>query len=99
MKKLILSAAILLGSLSAFANNINESQLISSIETIVQDEFTEIAVDAVPDAVKATVETVMAGAVIEKAYINENKEYKLDIKTVDQNTTIFTDASGAILKK
>ena len=99
MKKLVLSAAILLGSLSTFANNTIAPAVVSANEVMLQDEYTEIGVDAVPDAVKAAVESALPGAVIEKAYTNESKEFKLEVKTTESTATIFTDANGTILKK
>ncbi|EIA09239.1 hypothetical protein [Flavobacterium frigoris] len=99
MKKLVLSVAVLLGSLSTFASNTIAPTVVSVNEIVMQDEYTEIGVDALPAAVKASIESAMPGAVVEKAYINEKKEYKLEVKVADQSTTIFTDANGAIVKK
>jgi hypothetical protein len=99
MKKLVLSAAILLGSLSTFASSTIAPTVVLANEVVVQEEYTEVAVDTLPDAVKASVESSLPGAVIEKAYTNEKKEYKLEVKVADQSATIFTDAEGTIIKK
>jgi len=98
MKKLILSAAIILGSLSIQAANPVVKTLMTQSVT-VQDEFTEIGADAVPAAVKSTVEKSFPNTKLEKAYKNEKNEYKLEISSGDKKYTVFTDASGNIIKK
>jgi hypothetical protein len=98
MKKLILSAAIILGAMSLQASNTADSvSLIQSLN--IQDEFTEISADAIPAAVKSTIEKSFPGTKLEKAYKNEKNEYKLEIAKDDKKYTIFTDASGNIIKK
>jgi hypothetical protein len=98
MKKLILSAAIILGGISAqAATNLKPTAIFHSVT--IQDEFTEIAADAIPAAVKSTVEKSFPSAKLEKAYKNEKNEYKLDIAMGDKKYTVLTDASGNIIKK
>lgn len=98
MKKLILSAAVLLGTINTFAAEDKEFFSSNNIE-IVQDEFTEIEMDAVPDTVKATIANSFTDAKIEKAYSNENKEYKLEVSMGEKTYTIYTDAEGQIIQK
>jgi hypothetical protein len=98
MKKLILSAAIILGAISAQAAiAINSVSIIKSVN--IQDEFTEISADALPAAVKSTIEKSFPGTKLEKAYKNEKNEYKLEIAKDDKKYTVFTDTSGNIIKK
>ena len=98
MKKLILSAAIVLGGLSVqAANSVVKTSTIQSV--IVQDEFTEIGADAVPAAVKSTIEKSFPNTKLEKAYKSEKNEYKLEISSGDKKYTVYTDASGNIIKK
>ncbi len=97
MKKLILSAAIVLGSLSVSATVLPAISITQSV--LIQDEFTEITADAVPAAVKSTVEKSFPNTKLEKAYKNEKNEYKLEISSGEKKYTIFTDASGNIIKK
>jgi hypothetical protein len=98
MKKLILSAAIILGGLSIqAANPVVKTSMTQSM--IIQDEFTEVGLDAVPAAVKSTVEKSFPKTKLEKAYKNEKNEYKLEISNGDKKYTIFSDASGNIIKK
>ncbi|MEP6806164.1 MAG: hypothetical protein ABI892_16680 [Flavobacterium sp.] len=98
MKKLILSAAIILGGLSVYAGN---PQIKTSVtqSVNVQDEFTEIGADAVPAAVKSTIEKSFPNTKLEKAFKNEKNEYKLEISSGDKKYTVYTDASGNIIKK
>ncbi|PTS94185.1 hypothetical protein DBR27_18015 [Flavobacterium sp. HMWF030] len=98
MKKLIFSAAIVLGGLSVQAGNpVIKTSAIESL--IVQDEFTEIGADAVPAAVKSTLEKSFPNTKLEKAYKSEKNEYKLEISSGDKKYTVYTDASGNIIKK
>lgn len=98
MKKLLLSAAVILGTLSIQAAN--DVHIVSKNYSInIQDEFTEISADAIPAAVKSTIEKSFPGTKLEKAYKNEKSEYKLEIAKDDKKYTVYTDASGNIIKK
>ncbi|WP_163410033.1 hypothetical protein [Flavobacterium ajazii] len=96
MKKLILSAAILLGGLSVQAATLNS--INSVIETVkFQDEYKEV--DAVPAAVKTGLDNAYPGVKLEKAYVNDKKEYKVEITVRGEKSTVYTDDKGNILKK
>jgi hypothetical protein len=98
MKKLILSAAILLGSLSTFASTIpatNEDVKTTSI----QEEYSEVKLEEVPESIKAALKTAYPDAVLDKAYINAAKEYKLDVTIGDKKGNLFADANGKWIKK
>ncbi|MEG0849493.1 PepSY-like domain-containing protein [Flavobacterium plurextorum] len=98
MKKLILSAALILGGLSSQAAI--STQSVSVIATVnIQDGYTEVTADAVPAAVKSTIEKSFPGTKLEKAYKNDKNEYKLEISKEGKKYTFFTDASGNIIKK
>ena len=93
MKKLILSAAILLGSLSTFASTIpatNEDVKTTSI----QEEYSEVKLEEVPEAIKAALKTAYPDAVLDKAYINAAKEYKLDVTIGDKKGNLIADANA-----
>lgn len=96
MKKLILSAAIVLGTLSMQAGNTFVKSAAIQSET-TQDEYKEV--DAVPAAIKTALDNAYPGVKLEKAYVNDKKEYKIDIVVRDVKSTVFTDAKGNILKK
>lgn len=96
MKKLILSAAIVLGTLSMQAGN--TMVLNSNIKTVnAQDEYKEI--DAVPAAIKTSLDNAYPGVKLEKAYVNAKKEYKIEISVRDVKSVVYTDEKGTILKK
>ncbi|WP_431243264.1 hypothetical protein ACQ9BO_00730 [Flavobacterium sp. P21] len=98
MKKLILSATVLLGALSMQATNVAvTNEMVQSVD--IQNEYTEIGADAIPVAVKSTIEKSFPNTKLEKAYKNEKNEYKLEISSGDKKYTVFTDASGNIIKK
>lgn len=96
MKKLILSAAIVLGTLSMQAGNTYVKSAVIQSE-ITQDEYKEI--DAVPAAIKTALDNAYPGVKLEKAYVNDKKEYKIDIIVREEKSTVYTDAKGNILKK
>ncbi|OHT46830.1 hypothetical protein [Flavobacterium tructae] len=96
MKKLILSAAIVLVSLSMQAGNGTMTGLL--VKTVsVQDEYKEV--DAVPAAIKTALDNAYPGVKLDKAYVNAKKEYKIEITVRGEKSTVYTDASGNILKK
>ncbi|MBS7256504.1 hypothetical protein [Flavobacterium branchiicola] len=96
MKKLILSAAILLGVLSTQAATIEVSKTVTPVVKF-QDEYKEV--DAVPAAIKTALDNAYPGVKLEKAYVNDKKEYKIEITVRDVKSTVYTDAQGNILKK
>ncbi|CAM2842433.1 hypothetical protein [Flavobacterium frigoris] len=93
MKKLILSAAVLLGSLSTFAAIAPVQNSVEKVITIA-DEYTEIKIEELPVTVTDALKTAYPDAVISKAFVNEKKEYRIDIKTGDQEGSLFADANG-----
>ena len=97
MKKLILSAVIVLGSLSLYASNQVTPEQTKMVVT-AQAEYTEVSTDAVPPAIKTALQTAYPGAKLDKAFVNEKKEYKLEISVGDQKATVFSDVNGNWLK-
>ncbi|WP_035653213.1 hypothetical protein [Flavobacterium sp. ASV13] len=98
MKKLaIVTAVVVLASLSIPAT---AETLLTKEKTsvLVQTEYTEVTVDAVPAAVKTALQTAYPNAKLEKAYVNEKKEYKLEISVKDQKATVYSDVNGNWLK-
>ncbi|MEN2486820.1 hypothetical protein AAYQ05_03370 [Flavobacterium sp. B11] len=97
MKKLILSAVVALGAMSIHANVLPVSQNTNATVAI-QTEYTEVTADAVPAAVKTALQTAYPGAKLDKAFVNEKKEYKLEISVGDQKATVYSDVNGNWLK-
>jgi hypothetical protein len=98
MKKLILSAAILLGSLSTFAQTSTTAKTAVTTQTTVTETYTEISVGEVPEAVKSALTKAYPTAKLDKAYINEKKEYKLEITVGDKVGALYADATGNWIK-
>lgn len=98
MKKLFLSAAIVLGSLASFASNTQVTNTI--IKTIfIEDEYTEIKLEELPAAITESLKKAYPEAVITKAYKNEKAEYKLDVTVGDKVGNLFANADGTWIKK
>lgn len=98
MKKLIVSAAIVLGSFTVFATTAPVLNTTSE-ETVFVQDFKEIKAEELPDAVKSALKTSYPDATLDKAYVNSSKEYKLDITVGDQKATVYADANGNWIKK
>ncbi|MCC9017433.1 hypothetical protein [Flavobacterium lipolyticum] len=100
MKKLILSAVIILGGL---VTNAEATTLKKSVLNVVtfQDDFKEIKPEALPAEVKATLEKSFPGSKLVKAYVNPKKQYKLELNSgADQEKHfVFTNDKGDIAPK
>ncbi len=97
MKKLAITGAVILASLSIPANATTIQNKINA-SVFVQTEYTEVTADAVPAAVKTALQTAYPNAKLDKAYVNEKKEYKLEISVKDQKATVYSDVNGNWLK-
>ncbi|MFV8341362.1 hypothetical protein [Flavobacterium sp. XS2P39] len=102
MKKLILSAAIFLGSLSTFAQASTATKTEETTTPATQaaeEKYTEIKAEEVPDAIKAALKKAFPTAILDKAYVNEKKEYKLEVKVGDKLGALYADAAGKWITK
>lgn len=100
MKKLILSAAIVLGSLTAMnAQAQQENATPTEKVAPTTDGYTEIKVEEVPAAVTEALKKAYPDAVLNKAYTNDKKEYKLEVKVGDKEGALFADETGKWIKK
>ncbi|MEJ4087241.1 hypothetical protein [Galbibacter orientalis] len=93
MKKVVLVAAMALGSLTAFAavpaTANNDTKIV-----VMQDDYKEIAVAEVPAAIQEALKADYPGAEITKAYVNEEKTYKLEVAMGDQTGNLYANESG-----
>lgn len=97
MKKLFFVAALSFGSLSAFAQDTEVEAQEEATEVVApaQDEFSEIAIEELPEAVTAAVEKNYPTASINKAYVNESKQFKLEVSLEDGTAgTLYADENG-----
>lgn len=103
MKKLILSA-ILLGSISTFAQEAKATKETKATTTEAtsksgQENYKEVKSEELPEALKTSLKAGYPDATVTKAYVNDKKEYKMDIAVGDQKATVYADAQGNWLKK
>ncbi|MGO4905550.1 hypothetical protein [Flavobacterium sp. W20_MBD1_R3] len=98
MKKLMVSAAIVLGSMSAFATTFPISNEILQI-VATQEEYIEVKGAEVPKAITAALLADHPDAILDKAYVNANKEYKLEVTASEIKVVLFADANGKWIQK
>lgn len=94
MRKLFFATALALGSLTALSAApiiLNDNVM----EIVKIGDFQEISTDQLPSAVKQAVERDYEGASIDKAYVNDKEQYKLEISTDDgASATLYADSEG-----
>ncbi|MET7028470.1 hypothetical protein [Sediminicola luteus] len=95
MKKLYYVAAFSLASLTAFAQNTAEANIGATTEVSVQDNYTEIDSSELPEAVTAAIAKDYPTATVNKAYVNKDKQYKLEVVLKDgASGTLYADQDG-----
>ncbi len=101
MKKLMIAVAILVGTLtsinaqSSFKETPSKAQVASS-----QDDYKEVKVSELPQAVKDAIAKDLEGVVVSKAYANEKGEFKLIVTTTDKlSKTLYANSKGEWIKK
>jgi len=98
MKKLFLSAAIVLGSLTSFAST--STAINTNVKVVsIADEYTEIKLEELPAAITESLKKAYPEAVITKAYKNEKAQYKLDVTVGDKVGNLFANADGTWIKQ
>ncbi len=99
MKKVILSAAIVLGGLSSFATPAFTTTQSDAVVMIAQEEYKEIKAEDLPQAVKDALAADFQNATLDKAYVNEKLEYKLELTVEETATTVYADKDGNWIEK
>ena len=96
MKKIIVVIALAFGSLTTFAQDAETT--VEEVATEVaeaQDGFSEMAVAELPEAVTAAVAKNYPTATIDKAFVNEEQQFKLEVSLEDGTSgTLYADAEG-----
>ena len=97
MKKVFLVAALALGSFATFA----ATPIVSNTNGIymIQDEYEEIDVAEVPQAITDALAADFPGATISKAYKNDASEYKIDVAVGEETTTLYANENGEWIQK
>ncbi|MDG3583059.1 MULTISPECIES: hypothetical protein [Galbibacter] len=100
MKKLVLVSALTLGSFASFAATpvIFHDGIAEDIY-MVQEEYQEIEVAEVPQAITDALAADFPGAEISKAYKNEASEYKLEVTVGEETSTLYANESGEWIQK
>ncbi|MGY5353418.1 hypothetical protein [Wenyingzhuangia sp. IMCC45467] len=93
MKKVILSIAILASGMSTYAITTNVAP-ITAINIVMNQGFTEIAVDKLPEVITNAVKKDFEGATIDKAYVNASEQYKLELSIEGAKSTVYADKEG-----
>ncbi len=94
MKKVIFVLALALGSLTAFAQE-TENMETAATKVVAQDDFSEIDTTELPEAVTEAVAKNYPTASIDKAYVNEAKQFRLEVSLGDGTSgTLYADENG-----
>ncbi|MGB5821761.1 MAG: hypothetical protein WBG90_19920 [Saonia sp.] len=94
MKKLVFATALALGSLTAISAN---TPIFHDgiMEVIMAQDFTEIAIEELPAPITEALATDHPGATINKAYVNGEAQYKLEVTKEDGSAAeLMADAEG-----
>lgn len=99
MKKIVLTVAVVLGGLSTFATSAFPMISTAKIEVVAQQEYKEIEAEALPQAVKDALVADFQTATLDKAYVNDKQEYKLEIILDGAASTVYADKDGNWIEK
>lgn len=106
MKKLILTATIVLGSLTTMNAQDQKESAIPAAETKASEQvtqatttYTEIKLEEVPTAVTEALKKAFPTAILNKASVNEKKEYQLEVKVGDKEGALYADETGKWIQK
>ncbi|WP_394748430.1 hypothetical protein [Spongiimicrobium salis] len=94
MKKVIFTAALAFGCLSTI---LASTPIILSeiMEARVSQDFKEIKIEELPETITAALAKDYPGATIDKAYVNEEEKYKLEVTREDGTSIeLYADAEG-----
>lgn len=95
MKKLFLLGALAIGSLPVMGQQTEIAQADITHMVAKVGEFTEIETSELPEAVTKSVSTSYPTATINKAYVNDKKQYKLEVSLEDGTAgTLYADEQG-----
>ena len=101
MNKLMFAIAIAFVTLTV--TNAQSSSLetpTKALNASVQDDYKEVNVSDLPQAVKDAVAKDLEGATVSKAYTNGKGEFKLVVTTTDeQSKTLFANSKGEWIKE
>jgi hypothetical protein len=95
MKKLVFATALAIGSLTIGTAATPIIFHDGIMEEVMAQDYKEVAVSDVPTAVTDALEADYAGATLNKAYVNEEDDYKLEVSMEDGTAMeLYADAEG-----
>ena len=95
MRKLFFGIALSITSLTACAQESKEVSGAVTEMNVAQDKFSEIGAAELPEAVTKAIDIYYPTAVINKAYMNNSQQFRLDIILKEGNSgTIYADKDG-----
>lgn len=96
MKKLILASVFTFVGLTVFAHGSETVIVASEVMEITQDDFSEIEKGKLPEAVVTAFAKNYPTATINKAYVNDKNQYKLEVSLEDGTSgTLYADENGS----
>ena len=106
MKKLVLVTAMVLGTLtttnaqSSLAGTSTE-EAPTTLTQVSQDDYREVKISELPQAVKDAVAKDLEEAVVSKAFANEKGEFKLVVTAANgkEAKTLHINSKGEWIKK
>lgn len=107
MKKIMMTTAFAVALFASSQMTAQKTDKDEQVETIevqevapMQQKFKEIATEKLSPAVKSMITKNFKDAKVTKAYVNADKEYKLELTDADgKKQTVFANAKGEMLKK
>ena len=91
MKKAFLTIAMILGGLSTFANRGAVIKQANEILIGIDGQYKRIKISELPKAVINALAADFNSATIEKAYVNQKQEYKLQISVQEVTSAVHTE--------
>ena len=71
------------------------TEAVEETADAAQDGFKEVATEEVPEAITTALEAAHPGATIDKASMNEDSQYKLEVTTeAGESAELYADAEG-----
>ncbi len=95
MKKLFLLGALAIGGFTVTAQEADVAQVDATEIIVATDDFAEIEISEIPTAVTEALSTNFPTAKVNKAYANDEKQYKLEVSLEDGTSgVLYADENG-----
>ncbi|OAD45856.1 hypothetical protein [Polaribacter atrinae] len=101
MRKLILTVtvALLTSGVSVFAaNNLTNNNVDEIVVVVTNDDFKEVSIKELPEAVTKAIQKDFSTATVLKAYVNASEQYKIEITADGAEGVVYIDKDGNWLK-